>query len=42
MKIRPLGPEFHADRRIDGQTDRHDGANSRFRNFVNVRKKIYL
>ena len=42
MKIRLLGPEFHADRRMDGETDRHGGANSRFRNFANVCKRIYL
>jgi hypothetical protein len=31
MKFRPLGAElFHADGRTDGQTDRHDEANSRF------------
>jgi len=42
MKIHPLGPEFRADRRMDGQTDGHDGANSRFRNFANERKKMYL
>jgi len=35
MKIRPVGAEmFHA----DGQTDRHDEANSRFGNFVNAPK----
>jgi hypothetical protein len=38
MKIRPVGAELcHADRRRDGQTDkqtnRHDGANSRFLQF---------
>jgi hypothetical protein len=31
MKIRPLGSElFHADGQTEGQTDRHDEANSRF------------
>ena len=31
MKIRPVRAEyFHADSRMDGQTDRHDAANSRF------------
>jgi len=31
MKIRPVGTKlFHADRRSDRQTDRHDEANSRF------------
>jgi len=31
MKICPVGAElFHADRRTDGRTDRHDEANSRF------------
>jgi hypothetical protein len=34
MKIRPVGAElFHADRRTDGRTDRHDEANSRFPQF---------
>jgi hypothetical protein len=34
MKIRPVEAEFfHADRRINGGTDRHDGANSRFWQF---------
>jgi uncharacterized protein YjbI with pentapeptide repeats len=33
MKIRPVGAElFHA----DGRTDRHDKANSLFRNFANA------
>jgi hypothetical protein len=37
MKIRPVGAEmFHADRRAEGRTDRHDEANSRFRNFANA------
>jgi hypothetical protein len=30
MKISPVGAEFHANRRMDGQTGRHDEANSRF------------
>jgi len=31
MKIRPLGAElFLADGRMNRQTDRHDGTNSRF------------
>jgi hypothetical protein len=38
-----VGAEFRAsggtDGRADGQTDRHDEANSRFRNFVKVPKK---
>ena len=35
MKIRPVGAElFHE----DGQTDRHDEANSRFRNLANAPK----
>jgi hypothetical protein len=35
MKTRPVGAQlFHA----DGQTDRHDEANSRFRNFANAPK----
>jgi len=34
MKIRPLGAElFQADGRTDGQTDRHDEANSCFAKF---------
>jgi hypothetical protein len=36
MKIHPVGDRlFHA----DGQTDRHDDANSHFLKFVNVPKK---
>jgi hypothetical protein len=36
MKIRPLGTHwFH----VDGWTDIHFEANSRFRNFTNVPKK---
>jgi hypothetical protein len=31
MKMRPVGAElFHADGRMDAQTDSHDEANSRF------------
>jgi hypothetical protein len=30
MKIRLVGAEFHADVEMDGRTDRHDEANSRF------------
>jgi hypothetical protein len=30
IKIRPVGTEFHADGRTDGQTDRQNEANSRF------------
>jgi hypothetical protein len=34
MKIRPVAAElFHADRRTDGRTDRHDEVNSRFSQF---------
>jgi len=34
MKISPEGAElFHAERRMDGRTDRHDEANSRFSQF---------
>jgi len=34
MKIRPVEAElFHADRLMDGRTNRHDGANSRFWQF---------
>jgi len=34
MKIRRVGAElFRADGRTDGQTDRHDEANSRFSKF---------
>jgi len=37
MKIRPVGAElFHA----DGQTDRHEEANSRFRCFAKAPKNI--
>jgi hypothetical protein len=37
MKIRPVGAElFHA----DGQTDRHDEANSRFSQFCETRLKM--
>ena len=32
-KIRPVGNEFYADERTDGQTHRHDGGNSRFSQF---------
>jgi len=36
MKIRPVGAElFH----VDGQTDRHDEANSRISQFANAPKK---
>jgi len=35
MKIRPLGSEFHAERR----TDRHDEANSRLSQFCEVLRK---
>jgi hypothetical protein len=38
-KFRPVGAElFHA----DGQTDRHDEANSTFRNFANATKNVKL
>jgi hypothetical protein len=41
MKIRLVGAElFHADRCTDGQTDRHDKANSHFRNISNALKII--
>ena len=34
MKIRQVGAElFHADRKVDSQTDRHDKANSRYPQF---------
>jgi len=37
IKIRPVGAElFHADGRLDGQTDRHDEANSRFLQFYEL------
>jgi hypothetical protein len=40
MKIRPVGAElFHADRRIDGQMDRHDETNIRFSQFGEEHKK---
>ena len=35
MKIRPVGAEFFL---ADGQTDRHDAANCRFRNFAEAPK----
>ena len=35
IKIRPAGAELF---RVDGQTDRHDGANSAFHNFANAPK----
>jgi hypothetical protein len=35
IKIRQVGAQlFHADRRTDGRTERHDEANSRFLQFV--------
>jgi len=41
MIIRPVGAElFHADRRTDGQTGRHDEANGHFRNIANALKII--
>jgi hypothetical protein len=40
MKSRPLGAElFHVDGRTDGQTDRHNEANSRFSQFYDGRLK---
>jgi hypothetical protein len=36
MKICPVGAQFYADR----QTDRHEGANSRFWKFLRRRVKI--
>ena len=34
MKIRQVGAElFHAGRKVDRQTDRHDKANSRYAQF---------
>jgi hypothetical protein len=34
MKLRHVGVElFHADRKVDSQTDRHDKANSRYPKF---------
>jgi len=40
MKICRVGAElFHADRRMDGWTDRHDEANISFRNFANAPNK---
>jgi len=33
MKICTVGAEFHANRRTDGRTDRHDEANSHFSQF---------
>jgi hypothetical protein len=39
VKIRQVGAElFYADGRTDGQTDRRDEANSRFRNFAKASK----
>jgi hypothetical protein len=42
MKVRSVGAElFHPERRLDGQTDRHDEANiAAFRNFVNATKNM--
>jgi hypothetical protein len=43
MKIRPVGAKlFHADRRTDGQTDRHDEAIGHFRNIANALKIICI
>ena len=47
MKIRPMGAElFHADRRTDSYTDRHDEANSRFSQFYEraykLQTRIYI
>jgi len=40
MKIHLLGAElFHAEGRMDGRTDRHDEANSRFLQFLRTRLK---
>ena len=40
MKIRPVGAElFHVGRRTDGRTDRRDGANRRFPQFLRKRLK---
>jgi len=40
MKIRPMGAElFHADRRTDGRTNRHDEPNVFFRIHANVPNK---
>ena len=34
MKIRPVGAElFHANEQLEGRTDSHDEANSRFSQF---------
>ena len=42
MKICPVGAEFfHADRQPNRRTDRHDEANSWFRNFANAPKNRY-
>jgi len=39
----PVGCElFHADGRTDGQTDKHDEANSHFLQFCNKSLKLYL
>jgi hypothetical protein len=40
MKFRPVGAELFPAK--DRQTDRHDEANSRFHNFVNAPKIIWL
>jgi len=40
MKIAPAGAKlFHADRRTDGRTDRHDEANSHFSQLC---KSVYI
>ena len=42
MKIRPVRAElFHADRRTDGRTERHDEALRSFANAPKKRKKIF-
>ena len=42
-KIRLVGTELlHSDRRTDGRTDRHDEADSHFRNFAKAPKNYVI
>jgi len=41
MKICPVGADlFHSEGRTDRQTDKYDGANSRYSQFLRTRLKI--
>jgi len=43
MTIRPVGAElFYEDKRTDGQTDRHDEANSRFSQFCEHAENVVI